>query len=106
MFYRLIWTKLFYYILASRFYLSLSVILTPHLLNVAEFRQLQKPNAQTKYFEILSAHPETPCNTTQKLQIDILNLDATFLITFERECMHGILIFGNIIIPESISNDN
>ena len=66
----------------------LSVILTPHLSNVAEFRQLQKPNAQTKYFEILSTHPETHCNTTQKLQIDILNLDATFPITLsENVCM-------------------
>ena len=38
---------IFYYILAIRFHLSLSVNLTLHFLNLADFRQLQIPNALT-----------------------------------------------------------
>ena len=71
MFHRLTWTNIFYYIRAIRLYLgfclSLSVILTPHFSNFAEFRQLLLPNVQTKYYEILSAHIKTHHNTTDKI---------------------------------------
>ena len=33
----------------------------------ADFRQLQIPNAQTKYYEIVPAHTKTPQNTTLKI---------------------------------------
>ena len=53
LFHRLMWTNYFYYILDIRFYFSLSVKSTSHFLNLSDFRQLQIPHAQTKYYEIL-----------------------------------------------------
>ena len=64
MLHRLMWTKSFYYILAIRLFLSLPVDLTSHFSN---FRQLQIPNARTKYYEILLARTKTPHNTTHKI---------------------------------------
>ena len=49
------------------FYLNLSVNLTSQFSNFAEFRQLQIPNGQTKYYEILPAHYKIPHNTTRKI---------------------------------------
>ena len=78
MFYRFMWTNLFSYILAIRLYREFVLQFTCNFY----LRQLQIPNAQTKYYEILPVHFEThTCNTvTQlaKLQIDIFNLNTTF----------------------------
>ena len=74
MFHLLMWTNLFYYTLDIRFDLSLFVNLTSHFSNFANFRQLQIPNAQTKYYDIYLLIPNTQYNS----QIDILNLNTTF----------------------------
>ena len=58
--------KFVYYTLDIRFCLSLSVNLTAHIWNFADFRQLQIPKAQTKWYEILFAHTRTPPNKTCK----------------------------------------
>ena len=50
-----------------RLFLSLSVDLTSHFANFADFRQLQILNARTKYYEILPAHTTTPHNTINKI---------------------------------------
>ena len=87
--------------MAIRLYLSLSVNSTSHLSNFADFRQLQIPNARTKYHEILLLHTKTPHHTTPNLQIDILNLNTTFRhckkspITFEQWCTH----MAEILLP-------
>ena len=67
MFCRLMWTNFVYYILAIRLVLSLSVNLTSHFSNFIDFRQLQIPNAQTKYYEILPAHTKTPRYTSHRI---------------------------------------
>ena len=67
MFHRLMWTNFAYNILDIRLYLSVSMNLTSHFSNFAEFRQLQIPNAQTKYYEILPARTKTHHNTTHKI---------------------------------------
>ena len=67
MFHRLMWTHFVYYILAIRLFLSLSLNLTSHFSNFADFRQLQISNAWTKYYEILPAHTKTPHDTTHKI---------------------------------------
>ena len=75
---RLMWTNFFYHILAIRFYISLSVNLTSHFSNFPDFRQLQIPNAQTKYYEILSAHIKIPHNATHKIAIRYFELKWHF----------------------------
>ena len=67
MFHRLMWTNIFYYTLDIRFCISLSVNQTSHFSNFADFRQLQIPNAQTKYYEHLPAYTKTPQNATRKI---------------------------------------
>ena len=44
-----------------------ALILTLELGNFADFTQLQIPNAQTKYYEILTTITETPHNTIRKI---------------------------------------
>ena len=46
---------------------SLSIILTPHFSNCADFRQLRIVKARTKYYEILPAHTETLHDATHKI---------------------------------------
>ena len=67
LFHRLMWANFFYYILDIRFYFSLSVKSTSHFSTLSDFRQLQIPHAQTKYYEILPAHSKTPHDTTRKI---------------------------------------
>ena len=67
MFHRLVWTNFVYYILAIRLNLSLSVNLTSHFSNFADFRQLPIPNAQTKCHEILLVHTKTHHYTAHKI---------------------------------------
>ena len=45
---------------------------------LADFRQLQISNAETKYYEILPAHTKHLIIQLVKLQIDILKLNTTF----------------------------
>ena len=67
MFRRLMWTNFVYYILDIRLYLSLSVNLTSHISNFADFRQLQIPNVRTKYYEIFPAHTKKTHNKTHRI---------------------------------------
>ena len=67
MFHRLIRTNIVYCILAIHLFLSLPVNLTSHFSNFADFRQLQIPNARTKYYAILPVPTKTPHNTTHKI---------------------------------------
>ena len=67
MFHRLMWTNFVYYIVVIRLFLSLTVNLTSHFSNFTDCRQLQIPNAWTKYYEIPPAHPKTPHDTTHKV---------------------------------------
>ena len=67
MFHRLTRTNFVYYNLVIRFNICLSVNQTSHFSNFAHFRQLQIPNARTKYYEILPTHTETPHNTNHKI---------------------------------------
>ena len=93
MFQRLMWTNFFYYILAIRFYFSLSLNLTSHFSNFAEFILLQIPNAHAKYYEILPARSKILHNTTCKIANLCFELTYYFLtlqknpITFEQGCM-------------------
>ena len=90
MFRRLMWTNFVYYILAVCFYLGLSVNSTSQISNFDEFRQLQIPNAQSNYHDILPVHTKHYDMQLGKSQIDILNLNTTFWhcknnpITFEQ----------------------
>ena len=95
MFHRLMWTNFVYYILAIRLVLSLSVKLPSHFSNFVDFRQLQIPNAQTKYYEILPAHTKTPRNTSHRIanryfefKYHFLTLQIKIPITFEQGCSH------------------
>ena len=67
MFHRLTWTHFVYYILAIRLFLSLSMNLTSHFSNFADFRRLQISNASTKYYEILPDYTKTPHDTNHKI---------------------------------------
>ena len=49
---------------------SLSLNLSSHFSNFADFRQLQIPNAHTKYYEILAAHSKTPHNKKIRLLLN------------------------------------
>ena len=86
------WINCFYYPLDIRFYLSLFVNLQSHFSNFADLRQLQIPNAQTKYNEILPGNTKTPLNTTRKIANRYFELKNHFLtlqknpITFEQGC--------------------
>ena len=98
MFHRLMWTNFVYYILEIRLYLSLSVNLTSHFSNFADFRQLQIPNARTKYYEIVFAHTQTPHDKTHKIanqyfefRYHFLTLQKKIPITFEQGCTHNFL---------------
>ena len=73
------WTHFFYYILALRFYLNLSVNLATHFSSFADFRQLQIPNAQTKQYEILPAHNKIPRDTTCKIANRYVEFKYNFL---------------------------
>ena len=42
-------------------------LITSHFSNFADYRQLQIPNARTKYYEILPAHTKTTHDTTNKI---------------------------------------
>ena len=81
-----------YYILAIRFYLSVSVNQKSLFSNFADFRQLYIPNAQTKYNEILPVHTKTPHNTNRKIAYRYFELKYHFPtlqkipITFEQGC--------------------
>ena len=86
MFHRLMRTNFVYYILAIHLLLSLSVNLTSHFSNLADFRHL-------KTNEILPAHTKTPYNTTHKIasqyfefRYHFLTLQKKFPITFEQGC--------------------
>ena len=100
MFQRLMWTNFVYYILVIRIFLSLSVNLTSHFSNFADFRQLQIPNAQKKYCEILPAHTKTLRYTTHKItnryfefKYHFLTLQKKIPITFEQGCTMPIIRF-------------
>ena len=54
--------------LVSWVYISV-VILTPNFSNFTYFKQLQIPDAQTKYYIILTTYTETPHYTTRKIAI-------------------------------------
>ena len=105
MFHRLMWTNFVYYILDIRLYLSLSVNLTLHFSNFADFRQLQIPNARTKYYEILPAHTKTPHNTSHKIanryfefKYHFSTLQKKNRITFEQGCT--CYIAASNLVPE------
>ena len=96
MFHRLTRTNFVHYNLVIRFNLSLSVNQTSHFSNFADFRQLQIPNARTKYYEILPTHTETPHNTNHKIanryfefRYHFVTLHQKIPITFEQGCPHS-----------------
>ena len=65
------------YSIVSRVSIS-AVISTPDFSKFADFKQLQIPNAQTKYYEILTTNMEHLIIPFTKLQTDVLNLNITF----------------------------
>ena len=85
-FYRLLWTNTFYYILALRFYISLSVNLPLHFSNFANLRELQIPNAQTKYYGILPAQTKTPYNATRNIASRYFDIKYHFLTLQRKIC--------------------
>ena len=103
MFHRLMWTNFVYHILDIRLYLSLYVNLTSHFSNFAEFRELQKPNTRTKYYEILPAHTKTSHDTSHKIANRYFKFNYHFLtlqknpITFEQGCNTHVLIFKSLL---------
>ena len=109
---RLMWIDFLYYTLDIRFYLSLFVNLQSHFSNFADLRQLQIPNAQTKYYENLPGHTKTPLNTTHKianryfeLQYHFLTLQKKTPITFEQGCtmyLYSIMIQYSAVITRPI----
>ena len=87
-----------------RLYLSLSVNLTSHFFfNFADLRELQTPNAQTKYYDILPAHIKTTHDTTHKIANQYFEFEYHFstlqkiMITFEQGCTNCCIPFIDCI---------
>ena len=86
MFHRRMWTDFFYSTLDIRFYLSLSLNLTSNFANFADFRQLQIPNAQTRYHEILPPDSKSQHNTARyfELKCHFLTLQKLFRLPLNK----------------------
>ena len=119
---RLMWTNFCYYILAIRLchvWVPISVVIsTLCFSSLSKFRQLHIPNAQRKYYEILTTNTagETPHNTTRKianryveLNYQLSTLKKTFPITFEQGCTRTkrVNLSGVVtgIFPTNCNND-
>ena len=93
MFRRLTWTNFVHNILVICLFRSLSVNLTSHFPNFADFRQLRIAKARTKYYEILPAHTKTPRDITHEIaslyyefKHHFSTLQNKIPITFEQGC--------------------
>ena len=89
-------------LLHSGYSMVSAAISTPDFSNIADFRQLQIPNAHTKYYEISTVNTETPQNTARKIANWYIELEyhpSTLQknpITFEQGCisLETIVIFS------------
>ena len=100
---RLMWINFLYYSLDIRFYLSSFVNSTSHFSNFADFRQLQTPNAQTKYYEILPGHTKIAPDTTRIIANRYFELKYHFLTLQKKirlllnKCVHTWLVYQAVL---------